>query len=190
MKRARGKAMYPPPVACARFAGGESIRMSFWQPSGKPWRVEPVKAWLCRIIGEERGVARPQVGQRLAKVRALAERPGTPGEQVAALAAMQRIDAVLETYRGRKREPATDILDFWVEHDGKRVDLAAAQQKALPARKPRLAAVKPVALPAPVDDRATMLLRQLVDAAEIGSVYYLRTINSVISDAREYLRAA
>jgi hypothetical protein len=130
--------MFPPPVACATFAGGETIRMSFWQPANKPWRFAPIRAWLCQVIGNERGrnsstysAAAARLDKKISAARQLANRGATHGEREAGTQAMARLErrrqhelmeasfsAFSERY-GRRFRPADDLMDFWVEHDGK-----------------------------------------------------------------------
>jgi hypothetical protein len=135
----RGKGLYPSPVGVAEFAGGEKIRMSFWQHAGRPWKFEPVQRWLCQIIGNERGRASPadakgreDLQRKLQAARTLAASPGTAGEGAAAKRAMERLrkkamEAVFDAtgILTRVYPPATDCTSFHIEHDGKRIDLPA-----------------------------------------------------------------
>jgi hypothetical protein len=59
----KSKSFYPPPTIVAFFAGGEHVRMSFWQPSpGKngviAWRFAAATTMVKQIIGDERERAR------------------------------------------------------------------------------------------------------------------------------------
>jgi hypothetical protein len=124
--------MWPPPVAVAEFAaGGETIRMSFWQPAGKPWRFDAARRLVAQVIGNARSRQPIDAKQsktdkaRLVKAKKLADRPGTEGEGEAAKAAVERISASLRVYsqpRYNAHPPATDFINFYVEHDGQRYE--------------------------------------------------------------------
>jgi hypothetical protein len=167
-----GHTMYPPPVACAEFAGGEKIRMSFCQMAGKPWDFTRARRLLAQTIGNERGRSTPvhhkdleNLRRKVEAARTLAARPGSAGEGDAAKRALARLSKsekllaekqamaaafdALNVYT-RVYAPATDFVLFWVEHDGKRIDPAKIEA---PARKalgsPRKRGSSPVAIPTP-----------------------------------------
>jgi hypothetical protein len=184
----RGRGIAPAPVACATFAGGETIRMVFFQPVNKPWRVDDVRAWLEQIIGNERG--RTQGGRfaseladlkrKLDAANALKARPGTEGEGKAVGRAVRQLSATMKKLQAdamgavfnslsaftRVYEPATDITEFYIEHDGQRIDLKAIDspvkklsqarraRKLVPARITSIEPEKPAIT-------STMLIREL-----------------------------
>ncbi len=163
MRRVRGRGMFPPPVACAEFAGGEKIRMSFYQPAGRPWRFNAARGMLAQVIGNERARRFAPHRERDAteqKVIALLERPGTKAEGEAASAALYRIKrsarAVMETLadkldrlpRTNAWPPATDFVDFYIEQDGRRVDAVPISAQPKQARLPATVAAPVVSLAA------------------------------------------
>jgi antirestriction protein ArdC len=124
----RGKGIYPLPVAVAEFAGGEQIRMTFFQEAGRPWNLAAARRLLAQTIGNERGRMNagdhPSAERRRAAVRALVERPGTPGEGTAAKDALVRL-APCQGNIGPVYPPATDFRSFHIEHAGKQIDTTA-----------------------------------------------------------------
>jgi hypothetical protein len=168
----RGKGLYPSPVAVAEFAGGEKIRMSFWQHAGKPWKFEPVSRWLCQIIGNERGRAsradakgREDLRRKLEAARALAAAPGTVGEGAAAKRAMERLrkKAMEEVFDAssiltRVYPPATDCISFHIEHEGKRIDPTAV---SLPKQKTQKRVVTPVPDPVAAEQSIAALVKAM-----------------------------
>lgn len=150
----RGKSIYPPPVAIAEFAGGEKIRMTFWQQAGRPWDFGHARRLLAQAIGNERGrggsayaAATADLDRKIAAARAIAAdlginleeadtaRKGVERLEKRRLAKIKEaqtavLDAVSTKFRGFPR--ATDFIEFYVEHDGKIIDPAT-----LPANPPR-----------------------------------------------------
>jgi hypothetical protein len=151
----RGNGLAPAPIAHAEFAGGETIRMSFWQHKAKPWRVKEIRGWLCQIIGNERGrcsgthlAAMDNLLRKIAAARALSINPGaTDDERAAAERAMTRLRkrqqreaqaAVINASNilTKVYESAADLTRFWVEHDGKVIDPAQIEGKQKRLRAP------------------------------------------------------
>lgn len=56
-KISRKSLIWPPPVYCATFAGGEVYRMSVSADRRKPWDFERYRTGAAQIIGNERGRA-------------------------------------------------------------------------------------------------------------------------------------
>ncbi len=145
----RGKSIFPSPVAVAEFAGGEKIRMSFWQAAGRPWNFIGARRLLAQTIGNERAhrgafQAANSRYAALAAAHAIADRGATEGERAAGVRAvsrlkeaqhrdakkvMERLSERIDALAGTSgNQPATDFVMFHVEHDGKTIQ----PEKALP----------------------------------------------------------
>ena len=195
MKRIKGRALYPPPVAHATFAAGETIRMSFYQPAGKPWRFEAARGMLAQAIGNERVyLAREAATDDAAltrKVQALHDRPGTEGERCAAAEALKRIDArklmaelsakIDALPRMNAHAPARDLIAFWIEHDGKRIDEPTSNVLPMRKRKPTTEPLREVMI---YDPAAFDILKRLVAAEGPGRKIAIRAL---VREARELL---
>lgn len=184
--------IWPAPIAVAEFAGGETIRMSFWQPAGKPWRFAAARRLLAQTIGNERareGATAESLKMTTAseqKIKALYDRPGTDGEKAAAGAALKRkqlaakkIMAALairldNLARYNAHPPATDFVTFYVEQDGRRIEpnvgeIAGGAAKRIAAPRKRTATVASeqiiaiVAAPKPLDAMLSEMESQLGD---------------------------
>jgi len=136
----RGAAIFPAPVAVAEFAGGEKIRMTFWQAAGRPWNFDHARRLVAQVIGNERArsgavAAAGTRAQALASAIHMAQHGATAGERDAGAYAAERLQKAhkpearqimarlaalidgLPNYGGHR--PATDFVAFHIEHDGK-----------------------------------------------------------------------
>jgi hypothetical protein len=84
-----GKSVWPSPVYVADFHGGEHVRMSFWQPLGKPWRFAAARGMVQQVIGNERVITQ------------------------------MREQGEWRQWRTCGNPPATDIISGHVEHQGR-----------------------------------------------------------------------
>src|ERR1700728_1863443 len=107
MAKSKSKCVYPYPIMVIYFQGGEVVRMSFWQPVGRPWRFGPVVENIKQVIGNER--ARLGIG------------PCRTSGQTECWSGMG------EAPYG---EPATDVLSVHIEHQGEIIREAPALTRA------------------------------------------------------------
>ncbi len=125
----RGKSIFPSPVAVAEFAGGEKIRMSFWQAAGRPWNFIGARRLLAQTIGNERAhrgafQAANSRYAALAAAHAIADRGATEGERAAGVRAVSR----LKEAQHRDAKKVMERLSERIDADGKTIQ----PEKALP----------------------------------------------------------
>lgn len=151
------KGIYPAPVYVAEFAGGETIRMSFWSPKNKPLtaRAPAVRAWLAGIIGGERDAEASKscgahsLGSMRVGCGAVAPAEAwfasTAGRRFLRSIAAQLVADVCgarvaaKLFRSRiVSEPATDMIAGHIEHDGQVIaDPFFAPVEVLPMMRKR-----------------------------------------------------